>query len=157
MEKGYFSAAWGDITRSPGWFSKILRLGLLNLIPIFGVIVTYGYLYGWARDIAWNVHRPMPDRIFGNEDGNLYKRGFFILVTGFVCSLIPGVFSGICIYFGCFIRSWRFVNGCNILIGRIGAYFCGGIFLLGGCYALCSLRNAFLRFSDWQNMGNDAV
>ncbi len=51
MEKGYFSAAWGDITKSPGWFSKILRLGLLNLIPIFGVIVTYGYLYGWARDI----------------------------------------------------------------------------------------------------------
>ena len=93
MEKGYFSAAWGDITKSPGWFSKILRLGLLNLIPIFGVIVTYGYLYGWARDIAWNVHRPMPDRIFGNEDGNLYKRGFFILVIGFVCSLIPGVFS----------------------------------------------------------------
>lgn len=93
MEKGYFSAAWSDITKSPGWFSKTLRLGLLNLIPIFGVLVTYGYLYGWARDIAWNVHRPMPDRIFGNEDGNLFKRGFFILVIGFVFSLIPGVFN----------------------------------------------------------------
>ena len=84
MEKGYFSAAWGDITKSPGWFSKILRMGLLCLIPIFGLLVVYGYLYGWARDIAWNVHRPMPDKIFGNEDGNLYKRGFFILVIGFV-------------------------------------------------------------------------
>lgn len=93
MEKGYFSAAWGDITKSPGWFSKILRMGLLCLIPIFGLLVVYGYLYGWARDIAWNVHRPMPDKIFGNEDGNLYKRGFFILVIGFVFSLIPGVFS----------------------------------------------------------------
>ena len=82
MEKGYFSAAWGDITKSPGWFSKILRMGLLCLIPIFGLLVVYGYLYGWARDIAWNVHRPMPDKIFGNEDGNLYKRGFFILVIG---------------------------------------------------------------------------
>lgn len=95
MEKGYFSAAWSDITKSPGWFSKTLRLGLLNLIPIFGVLVTYGYLYGWARDIAWNVHRPMPDRIFGNEDGNLFKRGFFILVIGFVFSLIPGVFNAL--------------------------------------------------------------
>lgn len=93
MEKGYFSAAWRDITKSPGWFSKILRMGLLCLIPIFGLLVVYGYLYGWARDIAWNVHRPMPDKIFGNEDGNLYKRGFFILVIGFVFSLIPGVFS----------------------------------------------------------------
>lgn len=93
MEKGYFSAAWGDITKSPGWFSKMLRMGLLCFIPIFGVLVVYGYLYGWARDIAWNVHRPMPEKIFGNEDGNLYKRGFFILVIGFVFSLIPGVFS----------------------------------------------------------------
>lgn len=93
MEKGYFSAAWGDITKSPGWFSKTLRMGLLCFIPIFGVLVVYGYLYGWARDIAWNVHRPMPEKIFGNEDGNLYKRGFFILVIGFVFSLIPGAFS----------------------------------------------------------------
>lgn len=93
MEKGYFSAAWGDITKSPGWFSKMLRMGLLCFIPIFGVLVVYGYLYGWARDIAWNVHRPMPEKIFGNEDGNLYKRGFFILVIGFVFSLIPGVFN----------------------------------------------------------------
>lgn len=95
MEKGYFSAALSDITRSPGWFSKVLRLGLLCLVPIFGIIVLYGYLYGWARDIAWNVHRPLPDRIFGNEDGNLYKRGFFILIIAFVFGLIPGIFSAV--------------------------------------------------------------
>lgn len=95
MEKGYFSAALSDITGSPGWFSKVLRLGLLCLVPIFGIIVLYGYLYGWARDIAWNVHRPLPDRIFGNEDGNLYKRGFFILIIAFVFGLIPGIFSAI--------------------------------------------------------------
>lgn len=130
MEKGYFSAAWGDITKSPGWFSKILRLGLLNLIPIFGVIVTYGYLYGWARDIAWNVHRPMPDRIFGNEDGNLYKRGFFILVIGFVCSLIPGVFSvitGIVTGFS-FVG---FVSTSDASFG-LGALLMGVIFSLAG-------------------------
>lgn len=95
MEKGYFSAAWNDIVKSPGWFSRILRMGLLCIVPIFGILVTYGYFYGWAREIAWNVHRPMPERIFGNEDGNLYKRGFFILVICFVFSLIPGVFMSI--------------------------------------------------------------
>ena len=78
MEKGYFAAAWGDVTKSPGWASVVLRLGLLCLIPIFGVVVMYGYLFSWARDIAWNVHRPLPRKIFANEDGSLYRRGFFI-------------------------------------------------------------------------------
>ncbi len=93
MEKGYFAAAWGDVTKSPGWISKILRLGLLSLVPIFGPIVVYGYLFGWARDIAWNVHRPLPDKIFGNEDGQLYKRGFFIILIYFVFSLVPAAFD----------------------------------------------------------------
>ncbi len=93
MEKGYFAAAWGDVTKSPGWISKILRLGLLSLVPIFGPIVVYGYLFGWARDISWNVHRPLPDKIFGNEDGHLYKRGFFIILIYFVFSLVPAAFD----------------------------------------------------------------
>ena len=93
MEKGYFAAAWGDVTKSPGWISKLMRLGLLLLVPIFGQVVAYGYLYGWARDIAWNVHRPLPGKIFGNEDGNLYKRGFFIFLVALVFSLVPGAFN----------------------------------------------------------------
>ena len=79
MQKGYFAASWGDIINSPGWFSKFLKLGLLCFIPVFGVIVAFGYLYGWAREIAWNIHRPMGERIFANEDGTLYKRGLYIL------------------------------------------------------------------------------
>ena len=89
MEKGYFAAAWGDVAKSPGWASVVLRLGLLCLIPIFGVVVMYGYLFSWARDIAWNVHRPLPRKIFANEDGSLYRRGFFILVVALVFSLVP--------------------------------------------------------------------
>lgn len=89
MQAGYFNAAWHDIKNSPGWFGKLLVLGLVSLVPIFGWIVVAGYLYGWARDIAWGVHAPMPAHVFGNEDGRLYSRGFFVLVIGFVCSLIP--------------------------------------------------------------------
>ena len=85
----YFSLAWNDIKNSPGWKGKIALLALLQIIPIFGQIVLFGYIYGWARDIAWGVHSPMPAKIFGNEDGKLYSRGFFILVILFVFSFVP--------------------------------------------------------------------
>ena len=46
MQAGYFNAAWHDIKNSPGWFGKLLVLGLVSLVPIFGWIVVAGYLYG---------------------------------------------------------------------------------------------------------------
>lgn len=91
----YASTAWNDIKNSPGWQKKVVLLALLQIVPIFGQIVLFGYIYAWARDIAWGVHSPMPDRIFGNEDGKLYSRGFFILVILFVFSLIPGIVAGV--------------------------------------------------------------
>ena len=95
MQTGYFNAAWQDIKNSPGWFGKLVLLSLLSLIPIFGWLVVLGYLYGWARDIAWNVHGPLPKRIFGNEDGKLYSRGFFAMVIGFVCMLAPWILEAV--------------------------------------------------------------
>lgn len=95
MQMRYFNAVWTDVKESPGWFGKFALLALLNIIPIFGQIVSYGYLWGWARDIAWGVHKPLPARIFGNEDGKLFRRGFFVLVIGFVFSLVPVVISWI--------------------------------------------------------------
>ena len=95
MQEGYFKTAWSDIKNSPGWFAKCCLLGLLLLIPVFGPIVLYGYAFGWARDIAWDVHRPMPQKIFGNEDGQLYTRGFFAWVIMLVVSLIVSVCTGI--------------------------------------------------------------
>ncbi len=90
MQTGYFNAAWQDIKNSPGWFGKLVLLSLLSLIPIFGWLVVLGYLYGWARDIAWSVHAPLPARIFGNEDGKLYSRGFFALVISSCAAGVPG-------------------------------------------------------------------
>ena len=74
--KRLFCGSVGDVTKSPGWASVVLRLGLLCLIPIFGVVVMYGYLFSWARDIAWNVHRPLPRKIFANEDGSSISVAF---------------------------------------------------------------------------------
>jgi len=88
MEQGYFAAAWADIKNSEGWISKTLLLTLLFCIPIFGPIVVYGYLYGWTREMAWNIHKPLPARIFGNEDGQLYRRGGFIFLVGLIVVLV---------------------------------------------------------------------
>ena len=94
MQIKYFQTAWNDIKNSPGWFGKLCVLALVSFIPIFGQIVVYGYLYGWAREIAWGVHEPLPAKVFGNEDGKLYRRGWFILVLSFVLSLVPGIIVG---------------------------------------------------------------
>lgn len=91
MEAGYFKTCWNDIKETPGWLAKVLLLSLVFMIPIFGQIVVLGYAYGWAREIAWGMKTPMPARIFANEDGRLYSRGFFVLVIAFVCALIPNV------------------------------------------------------------------
>lgn len=94
MQIRYFNTAWQDIRSTPGWVGKLLLLSLLMFIPVFGWIVVAGYLLGWARDIAWGVHGPMPARIFGNEDGKLYSRGFFAWIIGIVFALAPAVIIG---------------------------------------------------------------
>lgn len=92
MQAGYFTTVWQDIKNSPGWFGRLLLLALLSFIPVFGIIVVYGYLLAWSRDIAWGVHGPLPAHIFGNEDGKLYSRGFFawliLLAIGFLLVLL---------------------------------------------------------------------
>ena len=86
-----FKTAWSDVTQSPHWVTRILLLVLLSFIPVFGWIVIAGYLWGWARDMAWGVHAPLPERIFENADGTLYSRGFFAAVIAVVCAVVMSV------------------------------------------------------------------
>jgi len=95
MQIKYFDAAWQDIKNSPGWFGKLCLLALLSFIPIFGQLVMLAYLYGWARQIAWGAHLPMPASVFANEDGKFWRRGWFLLVISFVFGLIPAIVSQI--------------------------------------------------------------
>ncbi len=95
MQTGYFSAAWNDVKSSQGWLGKMFLLGLIAFIPVFGPVVLLGYAFGWARDIAWGVHMPMPARIFGNEDGLLYRRRLIVLAICIVCCvIIPAALEG---------------------------------------------------------------
>lgn len=92
MRQEYFSRAWRALRKSDAWFGRICLLALVSLIPLFGPVVVSGYLLGWARDAAWGMDNPLPKRIFGNEDGSLYRRGFFALVIGLAATL--AVFVG---------------------------------------------------------------
>ena len=130
MQAGYFSTAWSDIKHSPNWFGKMCLLALVGMIPIFGQIVLAGYAYGWARDIAWNIHAPMPAKIFGNEDGRLYSRGFFALVISLVFSLaaliLYGLYAGVA-YSGSGVASLL------LQLLQLAASIAGGVFALVGC------------------------
>ena len=91
MRIKYYETAWRDISNSPGWFGKLCLLALVNFIPIFGQMVTLGYLYGWAREIAWGANAPMPAKLICNEDGKFWRRGWFVFVVTFAFALIPSV------------------------------------------------------------------
>ncbi|WP_303249307.1 DUF4013 domain-containing protein [uncultured Slackia sp.] len=94
MKQEYFFRAWRAVRSSDAWLGRVCLLALVSLIPVFGPVVVSGYLLGWARDAAWGMDNPMPKHIFGNEDGSLYRRGFFALVVGIamVFAVLAGVF-----------------------------------------------------------------
>lgn len=153
MRIGYFSAAWQDIRNSPGWVGKMLLMSLLMLIPVFGWIVVYGYLLGWARDIAWGVHAPLPARLFGNEDGKLYSRGFFAGVISLVCNAVPfivemvgGVVLGVGTV-GLFLWGWN--DGSLMPAGATSAV--AAVVLPLVVFAL-SLFVGFFRWVGWMRM-----
>ena len=95
MQQHYFKTAWRDVVRSPRWFTRFLVLALVSLIPVFGWIVVSGYLLGWARDIAWGAHTPLPEHVFDNSDGMLYRRGLFSAVIVAVCALVPYLIAAV--------------------------------------------------------------
>ena len=126
MKQGYFKTAWSDITQSPHWVTRILLLALLCFIPVFGWIVIAGYLWGWARDMAWGVHAPLPERIFENSDGLLYSRGFFAAVIAIVCTVVMNLLqsAGGLISSGSFAGSafvWGDVHSIYQTVAPLGA------------------------------------
>lgn len=104
-ESGYLARAWADLTSDDRWWQVILALGFVNCIPVIGQIFTMGYLYDWAKEAAWGMHRPM-----SHEVGDIKRRGKYGLiwlaitlawtVPVFIVARIVGVFPGI----GAFLR-----------------------------------------------------
>lgn len=94
MQRGYFEAAWADITRSPHWFGRLLLLAFIDIIPVFGWIYVRGYLFGWAREEAWSVKTSLPRVSLKNHDG-LYRRGVHTLIISAIFLLVPWAVNGI--------------------------------------------------------------
>lgn len=120
MKQGYFSRAWQAIRTSDAWLGKICLLALVSLIPLFGPLVVSGYLLGWARDAAWGMDNPLPKRIFGNEDGALYRRGFFALVISLAMGLVVCVCVFVCMsFFGLAAGAFSSLFGGTHLAGML--------------------------------------
>ena len=135
MQQGYLARSWAAVKSTPHWMGKMMVLALVSLIPIFGAIVVGGYLWGWARDAAWGVENPMPDHVFGNEDGHLYSRGFFALVISVIASLIPGAFSSLALgVFG--VSSIAAGDAVSLLPGLLGFGVFGGLAVFVAVFVL---------------------
>ena len=77
---GYLERAWADLTCDNDWWRSALLLGIANCAPIIGQITTSGYLYDWAKEAAWGLHRPLPYRV-GNLRRRLTYGSFWLVIT----------------------------------------------------------------------------
>lgn len=93
MKRGYFATAWRDVRMSKGWLRNLLLLSLISLVPIIGPMVLLGYVYGWARDIAWGVRTPMPEHIRAAVHDRMLLRGMHLFVLELVFLAMPVLFA----------------------------------------------------------------
>ena len=91
MDRRFVARAWRSLRGSRGWIARMCLLALVSFVPVFGGIVVLGYLYGWAREAAWGLEKSLPRRVFGNEDGLLYRRGWFAFVISVVETSVSGL------------------------------------------------------------------
>lgn len=89
MNGQYYRTALHDITSSNGWFKKLLLLGLIDFIPVFGQMTVYGYAYEWAHKAAWGMQTSMPEKIYGRKNSKMLRWGWFNIVIGIVMAIIP--------------------------------------------------------------------
>lgn len=98
-DRRFVGRAWRSLASTRNVFGKVLLILLLQLIPIFGQIVTYGYMLGWLREAAWGIETPMPAHVLGQGDDKFWARGvkaFFVQVLyGMLLSVVWVVASGL--------------------------------------------------------------
>ena len=95
QETKYFSHAWKLLTGNKGWFKVVLLLALCEFVPILGFLGVLGYLYEWARLVAWGAEAAPKQK---NIDiGGCVKGGWRVFVVmlgyGLVCALIYAVLA----------------------------------------------------------------
>lgn len=101
----YMDNAWEDLASDDNWWKAVLALGLMNCVPLIGQIAMFGYLFDWAKEVAWGMKTPLSRKL--NDIGRCFKYGFMalwvmivwtapIVVVGILAGLIPASGSVIC-------------------------------------------------------------
>lgn len=92
----YFKTSVSMLTQDgPKWIWHVILLGLLNLIPIIGQIILYGYGYLWSNRTAWGMNTsPVGRKIEADQVMRLGGITFVIVVVwSIVLSSIAGIIS----------------------------------------------------------------
>ena len=91
----YFGNAWRSLKATPNLFGKLLLLVVIQIGPILGPIVAFGYFLGWAREAAWGMDTPLPAHLFGRDDKDFWSRGAKAFLVNILYALIVGVFASL--------------------------------------------------------------
>lgn len=94
----YMDNAWEDLEADNDWWKAVLALGLMNCVPLIGQIAMFGYLFDWAKEVAWGMKTPLSRKL--NDIGRCFKYGFMalwviiiwvvpVVVAGLLLGLIP--------------------------------------------------------------------
>lgn len=98
-DRRFVGRAWKSLASTKNVFGKILLILLLQLVPILGQIVTYGYVLGWMREAAWGFETPMPAHVLGGGDDKFWAhgvKGFFVqLLYALLFSIVGVVAAGL--------------------------------------------------------------
>ena len=86
----YFSRAMSSIGKQKEGWKLVLLCALIALIPIIGPIWSLGFIYKWAKNIAWGLNEPLSTSDL--EIGSCLSLGFKVFVVGLVWGLIAFVF-----------------------------------------------------------------
>lgn len=116
----YMDNAWEDLADDEGWWKAILALGLMNCVPIIGQIIMYGYLYDWAKEVAWGMKTPLSRRL--RDMGRCVKYGFlalWVMLIWIVPVVVVGLLLGLIPVAGPIIRF--LVEVFAVLVGAISA------------------------------------
>ena len=111
--EGVLSAAWRDITSTPGWLKKLPLLCLLGCVPILDLGVE-GYALRWSRELMLGERNVMPQEVFKKKE----------IITGFRALLIELVMYSVLIVvaglFGMLMGAFASLFGYQAAIGMVG-------------------------------------
>lgn len=100
----YMDNAWDDLVEDEDWWKAVLALGLMNCVPLIGQIIMFGYLFDWAKELAWGMKTKLSRKL--SDIGRCVKYGFlalWVIILWVVPVVIAGLLLGFIPYAGSII------------------------------------------------------